>query len=270
MEASDISRIVTVGPREAKKIKIILDAQPRDVMINTLFSRNIPGEITLPIGEVVKYKNRAGESDGEETLASVPALSEQGEIIVDNEDPGFNRGVDETSSPLKKLLGIKREDRIEYTTIRTYGIPEYWQPVVLSDYYGKYILSSVYTRGGTGDRSVRWTTEIKEPGYYDIYCYVGKAGSRMTIRVGTTAGPGVPPPPPGSEPQGQSPYRDMHYKIYHDEGVNEITVDFENAEAGWNNLGRYYLSPDSAKVELTNRSEGRIVLGDAVRWVKVD
>ncbi|HNY15525.1 MAG TPA: hypothetical protein PKI12_08280 [Bacteroidales bacterium] len=69
---------------------------------------------------------------------------------------------------------------------------------------------------------------------------------------------------------GESPYKDMHYKIYHDEGVEEITVDFENAEGGWNKLGQYYLSPDTAKVELTNKSDGRIVLGDAIRWVKIN
>jgi hypothetical protein len=62
----------------------------------------------------------------------------------------------------------------------------------------------------------------------------------------------------------------MHYKVYHDEGVEEITVDFENAEPGWNMLGRYYLSPDSAKVELTNQSSGRMVLGDAIKWVKAN
>ncbi len=68
----------------------------------------------------------------------------------------------------------------------------------------------------------------------------------------------------------ESPYKDMHYKIYHDEGVEEITVDFENAEGGWNKLGQYYLSPDSAKVELTNQSAGRVVLGDAIKWVKIN
>jgi hypothetical protein len=62
----------------------------------------------------------------------------------------------------------------------------------------------------------------------------------------------------------------MHYKIYYDEGVEEITVDFGNAEPGWNNLGRYYISHDSAKVEMTNKSTGRIVLADAIKWVKAD
>jgi hypothetical protein len=79
---------------------------------------------------------------------------------------------------------------------------------------------------------------------------------------------GVGASPPGEAPRRESLYKDMHYKIYHNEGVEEITVDFENAEAGWHNMGRYYLTPDSAKVELTNQSAGRLVLGDAIKWVR--
>jgi hypothetical protein len=33
-------------------------------------------------------------------------------------------------------------------------------------------------------------------------------------------------------------------------------------------MGRYYLTPDSAKVELTNQSGGRLVIGDAIKWVR--
>lgn len=84
---------------------------------------------------------------------------------------------------------------------------------------------------------------------------------------GGPAGPGGPGNQPGGQ-QGESPYKDMHYKIYHDEGVEEITLDYENAEGGWNSLGRYYLSPDTAKVVLTNQSAGRVVIGDAIKWVK--
>jgi hypothetical protein len=60
---------------------------------------------------------------------------------------------------------------------------------------------------------------------------------------------------------------DLHFRVYHDEGVEEITVDWQNAEPGWNKLGTYYLSPDTVKVSLTNQSQGRIVIGDAVKWV---
>ncbi len=259
MESEDISRIVLMEPKEAKKIGIVLDAQPREMMINTLFARNIPGEITMPIGDIVKTKGNIPEFTGEEILDKIPAFSDPSDIIVDNEDPGFTTSVQNTSSPLKRLLGIKSDQGKSYQSISMYFIPEYWQPVVQSDYYGKYIRSAVYTRGGSGDRSVSWKALIKEPGYYDIYSYIGKTPDRMMIRRG---GPGM------NDGQPENPYKDMHYKIYHDEGVDDITLDYEKAEAGWNNLGRYYLSPDTAKVVLTNQSSGRIVIGDAIKWVR--
>jgi hypothetical protein len=265
MDVTDISKIVLLGPGEAKKIRIILDTEPRSMLVNTLFTKNIPGEINVPVNEIKKSKNKNGDSDGEESLESHPPFLFPGEFVVDNEDPGFYGGIRQTQSPLKKILKIKGNKGEIYQQVRRYDRPNDWQPVVLSEYYGKYILSSVYTAAGTGDRSVSWMTPVDKAGYYDIYCYVGKISERVTITSGGNA-----PPPPGEEPRQESIYKDMHYKIYHDEGIEEITVDFENAEAGWNNMGRYYISSDSAKVELTNQSAGRVVLGDAIKWVRVE
>jgi hypothetical protein len=257
MEADDISRIIFLAPHEAKRIGIVLDAQPRALLINTLFAQNIPGEVTLPVGEIPKSKGDTKEFSGEEILPALPSQFESSEIVVDNEDPGFISTRQNMTSPLKKLLGIDRNKGKTYLQIRTWNIPEYWQPVVLSTYFGKYIRSAVYTRAGTGERSVAWKTVVKEPGYYDISCYVGKAVNRGS----------------GSDNQEErqreeSPYKDMHYKVYHSEGVEEITLDYENAEGEWNYLGRYYLRADTAKVVLTNKSSGRLVIGDAIRWVK--
>lgn len=275
MDASDISKIVLMGPHEAKKIGIVLDGLPRAMLINTLFSKNIPGEINLPISEVIKVKGNTKEFNGEEVLDKIPEFSDPSEIIVDNEDPGFSYSKQNTVSPLKKLLGIVNKTGDSYLQVSQWNIPEYWQPVVLTSYYGKYIRSSVYTRSGTGDKTITWSTIIKEPGYYDIYCYVGKAGGRGTLRVGGQQGgqgrAGGPGAPGGQGGQGQaqdSPHKDMHYKIYHDQGVEDITLDYENADGEWNNLGRFYLSADTAKVVLSNQSTGRTVIGDAIKWVK--
>ncbi len=277
MDAADLSRIVLLGPAQAKKISIILDAQPRTLMINTLVAKNLPGEITIPVDDIRKSKTRYVVSEGEVTLPALPRFEQPGEIIVDNEDRGFNRGIRETVSPLKKLLGIKANSGEDYQEINTYWAPERWQNAIQSTYYGKYILSSVFTRKGTGNKAVTWTAKIDKPGFYDIYCYIGKAGGMMGTRSasqrgGPGGGPGGSGGPAGpmAGQQAEGPYKDMHYKIHHDEGVEEITVDFENADPGWNILGRYYLSSDSAKVELTNLSAGRIVLGDAIKWVKAD
>ncbi len=262
MEADDITKIVFVGPHEAKKIGIVLDVQPRAMLINTLFSKNVPGEINMPVSEIAKTKTNTKEFSGEVTLSEIPHLFDPSEIIVDNEDPGLIMSKQINESPLKKLLGIKNKSGDSYRQISTWNIPEYWQPVVQSAYYGKYIRSSLYTRGGKGERTLTWTTVINEPGYYEIYCYIGKGTDRMRVRTGGGAGG------PAGEPERESQYKDMHYKIYHDEGMEEITIDYEKTDGGWNSLGRYYLSPDTARVILSNQSSGRIVIGDAVKWVK--
>jgi hypothetical protein len=263
MEASDISKIIVLDPGEAKKIRTILDAQPRELLVNALFAKNIPGEIKLPINEIKKLRNKSTEFKEEEIAVSIPPINLPGEIIVDNEDPGFDAGKFESVSPLKKILGISNKRNNNYGEIYFYWAPERWTPVVQSTYYGKYVLSSVYARSGSGDRSVTWTTKLTDPGLYDIYCYIGKAGDAAKAQSGSGQ------QPPGEE-RSDNNYKDMHYKIYYDEGVEEITVDFGNAEPGWNNLGRYYISHDSAKVEMTNKSTGRIVLADAIKWVKAD
>lgn len=263
MEAGDISRIAFLGPSEAKKISIVLDAQPRAILINTLISKNIPGEITLPVDEIIKAKNRTTEMKNEETITEITDIKDPFETIVDNEDPGFIFTRQISDSPLKKLLGVKNRNGQTYEQIRLWRAPEYWQPVVQSSYFGKYIRSSVYTRSGTGDRILTWKATLAKPGFYDIYTYVGKVSSGMVVR---NAGPGPPPPPPGGEGRSNQ-CRDFHFRIYHDQGTEEITLEYENAENGWNNLGRYYLSDDTARVDMTNQSAGNYVIGDAVKWV---
>lgn len=267
MEASDISRIVLLEPGETKRISLTTDARPRGMVINTLFAKNIPGRINVPLNDIVKIKGTSAELHEEEKLASPPEMNNLSEIIVDNEDQGFRSGNQVSQSPLKKLFGITNRRSNTYMQISQWNVPEYWQPVVLTSYFGKYARSAVYTRAGTGDKEITWSALIKEPGYYDISCYIGKSIDRMSVRSERGGGPGGPPG--GDEPQ-ESRFKDFHYKVYHDEGVEEITLDYEKADPEWNNLGRFYLSSDTAKVVLTNQSSGRLVIGDAVKWVKVE
>jgi hypothetical protein len=261
METDDISRIVYLGPHEAKKIGIVLDAEPRTMLINTLVSKNIPGDIELPFPDVIKSKGVNKEFTGEETLASLPAFSDPSEIVVDNEDQGFHSSKQNMMSPLKKFLKVKINQGNSYMKISDWNTPEYWQPVVLTSYYGKYVRSAVYTRSGTGDKTITWQTPVPSPGFYDIFCYIGKTADRMEIKGGDQEDEGE-----GSRRDSQ--IKDLHYKVYHDDGVEEISIDYDHVDGGWNSLGRFYLSHDSAKVVLTNKSSGRMVIGDAIKWVK--
>jgi hypothetical protein len=273
MEAADISKIVFMEPGQAKKVGIILDSQPRAILINTLMSRNIPGELTYPISVVEKAPRGEKPFEGEEILSSLPLLAEANEVIVDNEDSGFSGGQTTEQSPLKKLLGIKNTAGETYSQIRPFMVPEFWQPVVQSDYYGLYVKSAVYTRAGTGDRLVSWKGIIDSPGYYEVYAYIPKSPNRMMMAFRQAGGGGGgdmaagQPGQPGAQ-QGQAQMKEFQFFVYHDDGTEEVMLDYETADPGWNKLGSYYLSPDTVKVELSNKSTARMVVGDAVKWVK--
>ena len=66
----------------------------------------------------------------------------------------------------------------------------------------------------------------------------------------------------------ESRIQDFHFIVHHDDGTDEITLDLSNAEGGWILLGSFYLSEGDAKVELSDKSRGRIVYADAVRWTE--
>ena len=61
---------------------------------------------------------------------------------------------------------------------------------------------------------------------------------------------------------------EYNFTIYGDEGAQQSTLDNNNAEAGWNNLGTYYFTSDTALIELSNKSKLRMVFADAVKLVE--
>lgn len=293
MEAADINNIIFMEGNQAKEVNIIIDNQPRAMMVNTVMSKNLPGEMTFIISELEQAPRGTKPMEGEEILPSLPQLYESNEVIVDNEDPGFSSSKVAIQSPLKRLLGITNTDGETYGQIRPMLMPEYWQPVVQNDYFGKYVKSAVYTKGGHGERTVSWTGAIPSPGYYDVYAYIPKQGNRMTmvVRGGggqvTMGAPGMQggPSGPGGGGTGQGTVqtqggrgqgrdqntpmmKEFSFTVYHDDGNDEVVLDFDLAEPGWNKLGSFYLSGDSALVELSNKTTARMALGDAVKWVK--
>ena len=292
MEAADIAGIVFMEANQAKRVNLIVDTQPRAMVINTIMAKNIPGEQTFIISEVPQAPRGTKPIEGEEVLPSLPVLQEENEIIVDNEDPGFSKSKAAEKSPLRRILGITSNESESYSSIREFMMPEYWQPVVLNDYYGKYIKSAVYTKSGTGEKTVTWKGIIESAGYYDVYASIPKSANRMgmarqvtmqrggggaNVTVTTTqgspaGGPGGPAGGPTGGPAGQNQgvpmMKEFTFTVYHDDGKEEIVIDFETATPGWNKLGSYYLSPDTVVVELNNKSTGRVVVGDAIKWVK--
>lgn len=243
-------RIYSIGPGETKELGVLLDFQPRRMSVNTLISQNLPAVIERTFEEF-EMEKRAVKFDGERILDHRPRGVDEDGIIVDNEDDGFEITRKPSPSILKRLTGRDKEREYEYEGVVGWGNWTGWRLTTDSRFYGRFVLSAYYAKGRDGSDNVAWKTEISESGYYDIYCHVTKLGFSFRRRR-----------------EEQPNFGSNHYRVYHDDGVEDAVIDINNAEEGWNFLGSYYISEGEARVELTNESEGRFVVADAVKWVK--
>jgi len=248
-EGGDTERIFYIRGGETKEIGIVLDAQPRAMTVETFISRNLPSTLTFPIREM-ELNERAQPFDGERTVDEPVNLQMPGEIIVDNEDPGFSVEETQTTSFLRRLLRREDDNTEKYVGLRFWNPPSSWKAAINANFFGRVVRSAHFIRSGSGDKKAVWTAQIPENGYYEVYAFVYRSRRFGRWRRGTRR-MGV-----------------YHYLIHHEGGTDEILLDLDRAEDGWNLLGSFYFSRGPARVELTNESNARIVIADAIKWVQ--
>ncbi|SHF44261.1 ABC-type transport system involved in multi-copper enzyme maturation, permease component [Mariniphaga anaerophila] len=242
------NKLVYLGPQQTKDVSYMFDTDPRMVMVNTMTSKNIPQVITEGFRDV-KEDPKAVPVEGE-VVSDTPVQKQMpGEIIVDNEDPQFEYTVTEEISLLEKWLAKDTEGVQKYSGMNYWRPPINWTATTNSDFFGEYVRSAYYIKGGDGSMKAKWNVPIEDAGYYDVYYHVYKPR-----RFGRG----------GNEEKG-----DYQFFIHGDDGTEEQLLGIQSADEGWNHLGSYYFSPDTALIELTNKTDARIVFADAVRLVKL-
>jgi ABC-type transport system involved in multi-copper enzyme maturation permease subunit len=251
----NINKILFLKAGETKKASYLFDTEPRGLTINTLTSKNIPQTLAQFFSKV-EEDLKAIPVEGEFISDKTVSLLLPNEIVVDNEDPGFTYTVTDKTSLLYKLIIKQEETGLKYSGFNNWRPPLNWTNTTNTGFYGLYVRSAYYLKSGTGDQTATWTLPVMEAGHYDIYAYVYPMGARGGLRMG---GPGRG----GEQEKGE-----YHYFITHDDGVTEQTLQIETAEQGWNSLGSFYLSPDRARVVLTNKSNRKTVVADAIKVVK--
>lgn len=252
----NINKIVRLKAGETKKVNYLFDSEPRGVTINTLTSANIPQTLMNFFGKV-EEDLKVVPLEGETLLDAPVALLQPNETLVDNEDPGFTFTVNDKVSLLRRLIVREEESDLKYKGYNNWRPPLNWTNTTNSGFYGHYVRSAYYIKSGAGDQKATWTIPVKEAGHYDIYVYVNNMGARRGPMMGGPRGGGS-----------QEEAGEYHYFITHDDGETEQTLQLQTAETGWNSLGSFYLSPENARVVLTNKSVSRIVIADAVKVVK--
>ncbi|MFC1650204.1 hypothetical protein ACFL2X_01400 [Candidatus Latescibacterota bacterium] len=242
---------------QAKEIGLVLDNAPRSIRFNTFISQNLPATFDKPLPKPELVEDEV-LFEGEKILDQPPALTEPGEIIVDNEDPGFEVYSQKSESALIRMINNKNAAmEEEYIGFNFWRAPNTWRAAVQNDFYGIFKHSAYYIQSGAGDQIVSWQAEITENGKYDIF-YSTPPFNQLRGMMRGRGGRGGR--------GGNSAIADHNFMVYHDDGIDETALDASETNEDWTYLGTYYLSKGMAKVELTNKSRGRVVYADAVKW----
>ena len=241
-----IDNLIFLEAHQTKDLTYLLDGDPRMVILNTMTSKNIPQTMTeffRDIQEDLKAKPYQSE-----TVSNTPVqMKLPNEIIVDNEDPEFQVTQKDTKSLLEKLIVNEDEKKQRYQGINWWRPATSWTATTNSEFYGEYVRSAYYIKSGEGDQVATWNVPIVKAGYYEIQYHFYKMRPRGR--------------------DGQEEKGNYNFIIHADDGTEEAAIDAQNADNGWVNLGTYYFSGDTAKIELTNKSTLRMVFADAVKLI---
>lgn len=244
-ETSEYERLVNVPAGSAVRFAQVLADEPRTIRFNTLLSKNLPIESEE---RFEKFEERNSKPvDETRVLDALPSLQEPGEIIVDNEDEGFSVQGGKKST-LKQLFESSRQEEDEYVPFQFWRGPRQWRKTLNNNFYGRYVKSAHYKRAGDGEQKVQWQAEIPESARYKVFCF----------------GEDIPRPGPR---RGGEFFSDFHFAVHHDDGVDEIQFDAGDG-VGWNSLGTFYFSAGPAKIVLSDKTKGRFIFADAVKWVQ--
>ena len=272
-------RLYELDPGVTKEIQISLFEQPRMMTVNTLISANIPSTFSTFLRSAEKI-NRTDVEEYERISDKELTLSIPGEFVVDNEDPGFHHVSMSYESKLKQFIDARKEQKNEVFYDQVSGRnPIKWTPVAHSGFYGESVRSAYLTRSGEGGNIASWTTILPAAGFYDVYVYIptsamlgrpqrGRPGGGGGQGGGGSGGRSAGQGGRGSGPRFEDEGTVYSYTISSNEGREDIEFPLRNPEEGWNKIGAFHFPGDTATIELSNKTNGRRVIADAVKWVR--
>jgi len=267
-------RLYELDPGITKDIQISLFEQPRMMTVNTLISANIPSTFSTFLRSAEEI-DRIDVEEYERISDKELTLSIPGEFVVDNEDSGFHHVSVSYDSKLKQFIDARKEQKNEVFYEQVSGRnPMKWTPVAHSGFYGESVRSAFLTRNGEGSNIASWTTILPAAGFYDVYVYIPTSamlGRPQRGRSGGGGGQGGRSPGQGGRESGPR-FADegnvYHYTISSNEGSEDVAFTLRSPEEGWNKIGAFHFPGDTATIELSNKTNGRRVIADAVKWVR--
>jgi ABC-type transport system involved in multi-copper enzyme maturation permease subunit len=166
------------------------------------------------------------------------------EIVVDDLDDGFvvagsggRRGVRLGSRGASNGTDAGLPSQV-------IGVPQArWSRMTDPGAWGRYRHTAAFVRQGKGERTASFAAELPTAGSWDLEIHVPAKRQFLVPKWGT-----------------------WHLVVNPDAGAQEASFDSAAAEPGWNLVGSFDLDAGAVTVELSDRTDGMIVVADAIRW----
>ncbi len=242
---SGTSEPVKVPGGASIEIGLISSKPPNTVRIVPYLSLNRT-PFTMGLGAVDSEDVRdeepfTGSRAVELSSQTIPA------IVVDDLDDGFEATEGEGGSRMRikgKQTNVETDKGLPVMVIGR-GAPSEWSRVTTPEAYGKYRHTFALVKAGAGGRTAAFTAEIPSAGSWDLEVHLPKEAPLMRRQRKT-----------GS----------WTYTIEDAGESRTVTFDVRSGESGWNSLGSFELAGGGTRVILSDETEGRLVVADAIRW----
>ena len=261
---------VRLAGHAAVEIGMLGAAPPTELWLRPYLSLN-RNDVQLALPRVDEER----QSPAEPFLGSRASTwrpAETAALVVDDLDPGFSVESDAAENGWRLSGGLSAAfapvtdlDQGLPEASDFAGTPREWSRRETASSWGKYRHTIALAAGGDGDRRAVFAAELPRAGRWRLAWHVPvPAGppivtevSEPDIQISVQAGIGFGRP--GT------------YDLTLVAGGEERPIEFDGAaaEPGWNALGEFSLPEGPARLVVSNRTSGRVVVADAIRWEPV-
>ena len=188
-------------------------------------------------------------------------------IVVDDLDPGFSATAPPRRDSSASGFGYDTDEGLPVYQHVDPVLEAHWSRQEQPTSWGRYRHTIARVTPGEGDREATFSTVLPEAGRWRVDYFLPNLdvgySTRTRSRFELTADIELTSP-------GEAGPRLGNYDMRISSGgsVHPVEFDASAAEPGWTTLGRFDLAAGEVSLVVTNRTDGRTVIADAVRWLR--
>ncbi|MFC1490689.1 hypothetical protein ACFL6K_05720 [Candidatus Latescibacterota bacterium] len=262
------TKVVYLEPISEKEIGLVVTDTIRNLHYEWLpfgdkdqRNYNAPNEYNSPVNFQLSETDDVPFFDGIRDVrrGTVPVS-----VVMDNLDDGC-RIVTTKEKKFIQRFAEKYKKKATYVRMKNFkgleGAPAEWtlaktrsERQGFIEFYGNYT-SCYYTKPGDGESVVEYATTIPEPGSYQVYLSVPFGNSLSMYITGMFE---------------SGDLGETNVRIFAEDGMHEDTIDISKGDREWALVGTYSFADTTAVIHITDKTNAKIVIADAIKLQKAE